>query len=153
MRLKSAINFQVGQQHGMDERNTFWKFGKNPTMWRHVTSCDVIFKFRAKIAMTSSKIMTSLSNFRVQILIFPNLLWHTNKMRGQPFLSNNYMESCLHFNYCHILINCRQILMTSSWKKCWRQQNIDVISNYFIILDRSCVSQHNWKVWLSVRQY
>ena len=37
-RLDDANDFKLGHKQYINETNVSWKFGENPTMWRHVTA-------------------------------------------------------------------------------------------------------------------
>jgi len=41
-RLNNVNDLEFAHKQGFNKGNIFWKFGENPSPWRHVTSYDVI---------------------------------------------------------------------------------------------------------------
>ena len=95
------------------------KIRRRHVPWRHN---DVIFRLSAKIVMTSSKN----GYFRCQIMIFPESMSRTYKMRGQSFFYDQQIESYRHFlilsDFDDVIIKY-DVIMTSplNW---WRYSKL-----------------------------
>ena len=105
----------------MVERKVSWRFGENPTSWRHLTSFDVIFRFLAQIFPKSADVSWNCPQIWLLNIDFRKENLCTFKMRGRPFPYDNWFKNYRFFNfslnYDVIMTSWRQIMM--SYKKLW----------------------------------
>ena len=109
-RLYNAYDFIFGHKHNINKWNIFWKFRENPTWWRHVTSCDVIFEICAQKVLTSSKICT----ISESILFFRMWIHNRFSTRGQPLFYDKRFSCYRIFSKCRILMTSSLKMLTSA---------------------------------------